>query len=281
MKPALATVCSLDSPLETILEDYAAGQCRAVELWLGHVEQFLDGKPVTALNDLLARHGIEPVAATFQGGLLTSQGEARREHWGHFAQRLELCTAVGIPTLVIAGDAHGPLSPQDLGRLSASLVDAAKRAADAGVKLALEFDARASFPNNLQSAVALIEDVGLPGLGVCLDWFQFTVGPSKALDLHLLNSETLALVQLSDIADVPREMASDADRILPGEGCSPPQELIGLLTAMGYSGPVSIEAHNPQLWRVPPRQFGEIAITALRRLLGQAGMGPDGGVPAE
>jgi hypothetical protein len=33
---------------------------------------------------------------------------------------------------------------------------------------------------------------------------------------------------------------------------------------------------NPQLWGVPPRQFGEIAITALRRLLGQAEMGSRG-----
>jgi hypothetical protein len=29
---------------------------------------------------------------------------------------------------------------------------------------------------------------------------------------------------------------------------------------------------NPQLWQVPPRQFGEIALTALRKLLGQAAM---------
>ena len=273
MKPALATVCSLDSSLETILEEYAAGQCQAVELWLGHVEQFLDGKPSSALNDLLASHGCEAVAASFQGGLLTSQGEARREHWGHFERRLSLCSAAAIPVLVVAGDAHGPLSPQDLGRLSASLVEAAKRASDAGVKLALEFDARASFPNNLQSAVALIEDVGLPSLGVCLDWFEFTVGPSKLLDLHLLSSESLTLVQLSDIADVPREMANDADRILPGEGNSPPQQLISHLQTIDYTGPVSIETHNPQLWRVPPRQFGEIAITALRKLLGQAEMG--------
>ena len=30
---------------------------------------------------------------------------------------------------------------------------------------------------------------------------------------------------------------------------------------------------NPALWHVPPRQFGEVAMTALRRLLGQADMG--------
>ena len=174
--------------------------------------------------------------------------------------------------MVLAGDVYGPLGPEDLGRLSASLVESAKRAADAGVRLALEFDARASFPNNLQSAVALIEDVGLPSLGICLDWFHFSVGPSKVIDLHLLTPETIALVQLSDIADVPREMATDADRILPGEGNSPPQQLIAHLEAMKYDGPISIELQNPQLWQVPPRQFGEIAITALRKLLGQAEM---------
>jgi hypothetical protein len=31
-----------------------------------------------------------------------------------------------------------------------------------------------------------------------------------------------------------------------------------------------VELHNPALWRVPPRQFGEIATTALRKLLGMA-----------
>jgi len=120
--------------------------------------------------------------------------------------------------------------------------------------------------------VALVEDVGHPALGICLDWFHFTVGPSKPLDLQLLSRESLAHVQLSDITDVPREMASDSDRILPGEGNSPPHELVHRLGEIGYAGAVSIELHNPQLWRVPPRQFGEIATTALRTLLGQAAM---------
>ena len=46
MKPAISTVCSLNATLETILEEYSAGQCRFIEVWLGHAEQYLDGKPV-------------------------------------------------------------------------------------------------------------------------------------------------------------------------------------------------------------------------------------------
>jgi 2-keto-myo-inositol isomerase len=274
MKPALATVCSLNASLETILADYAAGHCDTIDLWLGHAEGMLVQHGPAAVADLLARHGVTAAAASFQGGLLTSQGEARLEHWKHFEGRLAILHELGIPVLVIAGDTYGPLGPQDLGRLSMSLTEAAKRAADAGIRLALEFDARASFPNNLQSAVALVEDVGLPSLGLCLDWFHYSVGPSKPLDLYLLSADNLAHVQLSDIADVPREMASDADRILPGEGSSPPDQLIHRLREIDYQGAVAVELHNPALWRVPPRQFGEIALTSLRKLLGQAAMEP-------
>ena len=272
MKPAIATVCSLEAPLATVLEDYSAGRVEAVDLWLGHADAFVKEQGVAALRERLATLGVVAVSASFQGGLLTSQGEARREHWRHFDERLTLCRDLGIPVLVVAGDAFGPLAAEDLGRLSVSLTEAAARAADAGVRLALEFDARASFPNNLQSAVAVVEQVGSPALGLCLDWFHYTVGPSKPLDLWLLTKDNLAHVQLSDITDVPREMAADADRILPGEGSSPPDELVGRLREIGYEGAVAVELHNPALWRVPPRQFGEIAMTALRKVLGQAGM---------
>ncbi len=279
MKPALATVSSLQAPLATILEDYAAGHVDAIDLWLGHADAFLVGQDVAALADLLATHGIAAVAASFQGGLLSSQGDARREHWRHFEDRLALCRDLGIPVLVVAGDAFGPLSPEDLGRLTASLAEAARRAGDVGVRLALEFDARASFPNNLHSAVAVVEDVGSPALGVCLDWFHWTAGPSKPLDLWLLSRENLAHVQLSDVADVPREMAADADRILPGEGGSPCDDLIGRLRAIGYAGAVAVETPNPRLWSIPPRQFGEVAFTAVRRLLGQTEGRPATGTP--
>lgn len=272
MKPALSTVCSLESGLGTILEDYAAGHVEAVDLWLGHAETHLEHHGVGELRELFAMRDIAPVAASFQGGLLTGRGDARREHWGHFERRLELLRELGIPVLVVAGDAFGPLGPQDLADLSGNLAASAAMAADAGVRLALEFDARASFPNNLQSAVALVEDVGHPNLGICLDWFHFSVGPSKPLDLSLLRRETLAHVQLSDTADVPREMAADSDRILPGEGGSPPDELVRRLVEIGYSGAVSVEVLDPRMWRVPPRQFGEIAITSLRAILGQASM---------
>lgn len=269
--PAISTVSSLNSSLGTILEDYAAGHCEAIDLWLGHAEPFFQVDGARRLSDLLGIHGIRAVAASFQGGLLVGEDAARAEHWRLFERRLSSLASIGVPVLVVAGDAYGPLTSEDLSRISTTLAEAAKRAADHGIRLGLEFDARAGFPNNLQSAVALVEGVASPALGICLDWFHFTVGPSKAIDLELLSVDNLFHVQVSDVADVPREMATDSDRILPGEGSSPVDVLLARLETIRYQGAVAVELMNPRLWRVPPRQYGEIAITSLRRLMGLAG----------
>jgi len=270
MQPALSQVCSLHSRFEQDVEDFAAGQCRAIDIWLTKLEEYVKRNSVAAAKALLAEHGVVPVSGSFQGGLLASQGESRRAAWELFEQRLDLCRAVGIPLLVIAGDIPPPLDQATIERVQVSLQQAAQAAGRRGLRVALEFQARAAFGNNLQTAAALVAEVGSPHLGLCLDLFHFYVGPSKTEDLGLIGPHNLFLVQLSDLADTPREFAADADRILPGEGDIPLQPLIEHLRTIRYQGPVTIELLNPQIWQVPPRQFGEIGLTALRMILGQA-----------
>ena len=209
--------------------------------------------------------------ASFQGGLLTSQGDARSIAWEHYEKRLLLCQQCGISAIVLAADIAAPLQQTDVDRAVSSLQQAAELAAGFRVRVALEFQARAAFINNLQTAVAVVDDIGNANLGICLDAFHFYTGPSKYSDLKLLTSENLFHVQLSDLADVPRELATDSDRILPGDGDFDVAVLIEQLRAVDYRGTVAIEVMNPRIWQVPPLQFGEIGMTALRMLLGLAG----------
>jgi sugar phosphate isomerase/epimerase len=90
--------------------------------------------------------------------------------------------------------------------------------------------------------------------------------------LACLSNDNLFHVQLSDLADMPRELATDADRILPGDGDIPLTAIVARLMEIQYDGHVSLELLNPQLWQVSPRQFGEIGLTALRSVLGTASM---------
>lgn len=272
MIPALSQVCTLHAAFEQDVEDYAAGHCRAIEIWLTKLETYLQSHSLDDVRRLLDAQQIAAVVASFQGGLLISQGDARREHWAHFGKRLELCQALNIPTLVIAGDVMGPIEQQDFERLQVSLVQAAQQAGNHDVRLAMEFQAAATYPNNLQSAAALVEEIGSSYLGLCFDAFQFFTGPSKEMDLGYLSAENLFHVQLSDLTGQPREFAADADRILPGDGEFTLEPIVQRLREINYTGAVSVELMNPAIWQIPPRQFGEVAITALRKVLGMASM---------
>lgn len=272
MKPALAQVCSLSSPFQQDIADYAAGKCQSIELWFTKLETYLQSHAMGDVRQLLDEHQIDAPVASYQGGLLVSQGVAREEAWKLFASRLQICRELQIGTLVVACDVSGPLQQQDIDRVRMSLRQAAESAESAGVRLALEFQGPSDFGNNVQTAVALTDETSSAHLGICLDAFHYFVGSSKPEDLALLTGANLFHVQLSDVADIPRELATDSHRILPGEGDIPLAPILTRLREIEYAGTVSIELMNPQIWQVSALQFGEIAMTALHRILGLASM---------
>ena len=267
MIPALSQVCSLNSPFDKDVEDYAAGGCAAVEVWLTKLETYLKTHSVDDVRGLTAQHEMHLPVASFQGGLLTSQGEERKVHWEHFEKRLGFCKQLGVGTVVVACDIAGPLSQELLDRASASLAQAADLSARYDTRLALEFQRQATFGNNLQTAAMMVAEADRANLGICLDAFHFFNGPSKLADLGYLTSENLFHVQLSDAAGVPRELATDSHRIVPGDGDWPIKAIVQHLNDINYQGHVSIELLNPQIWQVPALQFGDIAMSALNQLL--------------
>ena len=272
MIPALSQVCTLDARFEDDVEHYAAGKCPAIELWLGKLETYLDAHSLDDVRRLLDRFEVTAPVASFQGGLLTSQGEFRKAHWETYQRRLTLCQQLGVGTLVVAGDIAGELTQQDLERVQLSLVQAAKQAAEAGLRVALEFQGRASLANNLQTAASIVAEIGHPALGLCLDAFHYYIGPSKPEDLAWLETSNLFHVQLCDLVGQFRELATDADRVLPGDGDFLLEPIVQRLRDIDYAGHVSVEMMNPQIWQIPPRSVGEVAMTALRKTLGLASM---------
>jgi 2-keto-myo-inositol isomerase len=267
MIPTISQVCCLNSRFDRDLEDFAAAGCSSVEVWLTKLETYLETHTLNDVRYWLEKTKLSLRVASFQGGLLASQGDARREAWELFARRLKLCEELGIGMIVVACDVPPPLMQQTMERVQLSLVQVAQEAGKAGLRAAIEFQATSSFGNNLQTIAALVGDVGNPHLGICLDAFHWHVGSSKTEDLGYLTADNLFHVQLCDLADTPRELARDSDRILPGDGDLLLTQLVQHLRRINYRGCVSIELMNPQLWQIPALQLADAGMAALRRLL--------------
>jgi sugar phosphate isomerase/epimerase len=270
MKPCISEATTLPCSFAEDLDNYAEAACPAMEVWLTKLETHLETHSPADTRKLLQDRHVTLAAASYQGGLLLSQGEQRRAHYDQFRSRLDLCQQFGIGTLLVVADFTGAVDATGLERAVVSLKQAAQWAAGFGVRLALEFRSAATFCTSLDTAVALVEQCGEPNVGVNFDVFHYYTGPSKLEDLDLLRQANLAFVQLSDLAGVARELATDADRILPGDGDFRLGPILDRLRAIGYDGWVSLELLNPTLWKAKPIQVVEIGITALRRLLGLA-----------
>jgi 2-keto-myo-inositol isomerase len=267
MRPCISEAVTMSSTFAEDVNGYADGGCHALEVWLTKLETHLEKHSVADTRKQLEDRDMTLAAASYQGGLLLAQGEQRKAHYDHFKRRLDLCQTFGIPTLLIAADFVDRIDATGLQRAVVSLMQAAQWAAAFNVRLALEFRGSASFCSSLDTALALIAQCGEANVGVNLDIFHYYTGPSKLEDLSRLTRDNLAFVQLCDVAGVPRELAGDADRILPGEGDFSLQTIVQHLLEIGYDGWVSLEVFNPTLWQLKPAQVAELGLAALQRLL--------------
>ena len=267
MKPCISEATTMAASFAEDVAAYAGAGVLAMEVWLTKLETHLEHQSFADSRKLLEEKQLVLAAASYQGGLLLSQGEPRRAHFDHFKRRLDLCQQLGIPTLLLVADFARNVDRTDLERSVVSLRQAAQWAAGFGVRLALEFRAGDTFCASLDTALQLIAGCGEPNVGVNLDVFHFYKGPSKFEDLDLLTPNNLAFVQVSDVSGVPRESMADADRVLPGDGDFRLRPIIDKLAGIGYDGYVSLELMNPVLWQLKPSQVAETGLAALQRLL--------------
>lgn len=267
MKPCLSEALTMSSAFADDVAAFASADCHAMEVWLTKLEAHVEKNSIAATKEMLTEKGMALVAGAYHGGLLLSQGQQRREHYADFERRLSLCQEMGIPSLLIVADFVDQIDAVALDRAQVSLKQAAQLAGSYGVRLGLEFRGKARWCASLDTAAAMVMACAEPNVGLVFDVFHYYVGPSKFEDLRWLTKDNLVHVQLCDLAGTSRELASDSDRILPGDGDFELKPIMDHFRAIGYDGYVSVELFNPDLWQMKSTQVAEAAMTSLQRLL--------------
>ncbi len=268
MKICISEATTMPQPFAQDVTTFAEAGCKAMEVWLTKLETHLESISLADTRKFLEDRQMTLAAAAYQGGLLLSQGEQRKAHYDHFKRRLDLCQQLNIPTMLLVADFVDKIDQTSLERSVVSLKQAAQWADGFDVRLALEFRGKNTFCASLDTAMAMVIQAQEPNVGVNLDVFHYYTGPSKFEDLALLTKETVAHVQVCDLAGIARELASDADRVFPGDGDFQLRPIFDHLRAIGYDGWVSLELMNPVLWQSQANQVAEIGMTAMKNLVG-------------
>jgi sugar phosphate isomerase/epimerase len=228
---------------------------------LAHAEA---GVSSAALVDAMAAAGVTPYELNFWA-ILPDLDASR----AGLASALEVFDAVGAQWLqsVVMG-------PLDDGMV-AVVRDAALALVDRGARLAVEY--LPTYPVcSIRDVRALGEEVGSPGVGVCIDAHHFFRGPDTFDDFDALPNDDLAFLQFCDALPLGQPGAMDMTeamvngRTMPGDGEFPLDEFCRHASARGYDGVVSVEILS-SAWRVRPLdEFASASLTTTKAYFDRA-----------
>jgi sugar phosphate isomerase/epimerase len=123
--------------------------------------------------------------------------------------------------------------------------------------------------HTIESALEIVQRAGHPRGTVVVDPFHIFRGGGTMDSLAKLRGEQIAVAHFNDTPATPaREHQHDADRVWPGDGHLDLGTYLHGLTAIGYSGWLSLELFRPDLWARDPL---EVARLGLRENAGRRG----------
>ena len=127
-----------------------------------------------------------------------------------------------------------------------------------------------SFVSTIDAAARLIEDVGMPNVGMVVDIWHLDGQPDVTAEIE----RHVDLIDLVHVCDRRNPTRSTCDRVLPGDGVA---EVVGMLRALrrsGYTGCYELEVLSDDgtfgndfadsLWRLAP---GDLVAAGKRKFL--------------
>ncbi|MCK4293132.1 MAG: sugar phosphate isomerase/epimerase, partial [Planctomycetes bacterium] len=115
-----------------------------------------------------------------------------------------------------------------------------------------------------QSMYVVIES-GHPKACLLPDVFHIYKGGSDFHGLKTISARCIQVFHLNDYpADPPRDAARDSDRVFPGDGVAPLDQIIADLHANNSHAVLSLELFNPTYWKQDPLSVAKTGLAKMK-----------------
>jgi len=256
------------TPLATALDAARAAGYDAVELRrIDFKRCFEAGMSNAQALELVAKAGIPVGVLGVEYGWLFAKGEDSRRIFGVFRESCENAVALGSNMLMSAPGPFVGTVPEAI----ANLKIAGDIAAEFGLRLAIEFNSQHPVLNNLAVQREIVGAAGKPNVGLLLDAYHLARSGAPGASFAEVPPDDIFCFQYSDLSPNPvTGVARPTDRLAPGKGTVRWREVLGLLAQKGYTGYLSYEAPNPELWARSPYDVAREGVELTRALLRDA-----------
>mgnify|MGYP005755649113 FL=1 len=231
--------------LPEIIELAARAGYDGFEPWMMEIQGYLDsGKSLASLKKLASDAGLAFFDCIGFPTWMAQDAEKSKAGFMQMEKEMGILADLGCPR--VAAPAIGTEAPLDLmqaGEKYKRLLDLGRKT---GVMPQLEF--WGAFPSfhHLGQALMVAAVADDPDAKILADVYHLFRGGSGFEGMKLLDGQAIDIFHMNDMpASIPRLEQQDKDRVMPGDGAAPMQELANTLKSKGGEIILSLELFNP------------------------------------
>lgn len=236
-----------------------------MEIWINEIEGYVSsGKSLASLKKLFSDAKISPFNAIGFAPWMAQDSEKSKQGFAQMEKEMGMlaeisCVRVAAPAI----GAEGQINVEDSAEKFNRLIDLGKRM---GVMPQLEFWGSFGPFHNLSQCLSVAVAANNPDAKILPDVYHLYRGGSGYNALKLLSGDAFDIIHVNDIpSGKPREELADKDRVYPGDGIAPYQEIADLLDQMGGAKILSLELFNETYWAQDPLSVAKTGIEKIKK----------------
>jgi len=274
-----ATISGYRLNLAEQIEVTAKAGYQAIEPWVSSIHEYGGGR--TALADLrnrIADHGLTVESAIAFPEWIVEDPARRTKGLEQARRDMEVVAQIGGRRIAMppAGVQHE--NGIALSRISERYRAVLELGDQVGVVPELEFWGTSPYLNRLSQAAFAALEASHSKACVLPDVFHLYKGGSGFDGLRLLSGQAIQVIHVNDYpGNPPRVSISDRDRVYPGDGVAPLNQILSDLQRVAPSVVLSLELFNPAYWIGDPLDTARTGLAKVKAAArGAASMGPAG-----
>jgi 2-keto-myo-inositol isomerase len=268
------TIRGYTLPLAEQIKQVAHAGYTGIEPWCGDIAHAAQKDP--GLRDhakQLAEHGLTLISAIGFAKWAVNDDATRKEGIEEMKRDMERVARLG-GRYIAASPAGVNAAGYVLENTAAAdryraILELGKRV---GVTPVLEFWGASSNLNTLACCRDVAAATRHPDACILADVYHLYKGNSALEGLRSLPQGKLPILHVNDYpATPPRETIRDADRIWPGDGIAPFQQILAMLRETGADPWFSLELFNATYWKMPVAEMLRIGYGKVQKTLKKQG----------
>jgi sugar phosphate isomerase/epimerase len=237
----------------------------AIEPWVEEIDAWTNsGRTLSQLRSLVSAHDLTIVNLIGFPTWSVPDEQKRKAGFEEARRCFDMAQELACPYVAAPpiGIHQTPgVSLFDVADRYAALIDLAS---EYNVVPILEFWGIAQTMGTLGEALMVSSQANRRQACILSDIFHMYKGSGHFGGIEQLGPETIRILHVNDYpAQPPRKKIEDSDRVYPGDGVAPYNEIFRQLNIIGFSGILSLELFNQKYWQ---EDGLTVATTGLEKL---------------